>query len=80
MKRTYVMSTDVKSIGYDESSRIMEIEYLDSSLYQYENIPPIAHLALMTAQAKGLHINTNLKGIYPCVKIADGPAPSGSEK
>ena len=71
MKRTYVMSTDIKSIGYEESDRILEIEFLDSSVYQYQNVPKIAHLALMTAQAKGLHFHTNIKDIYPCVKIAE---------
>ena len=71
MKRTYVMSTDIKSIGYEESDRILEIEFLDSSVYQYQNVPKIAHLALMTAQAKGLHFHTNIKDVYPCVKIAE---------
>ena len=51
MKRTYVMSTDIKSIGYDEPTRTLEIEFLDSRIHQYENVPKIAHLALMTAQA-----------------------------
>ena len=71
MKRTYFMSTDIKSIGYEESDRILEIEFLDSSVYQYQNVPKIAHLALMTAQAKGLHFHTNIKDVYPCVKIAE---------
>ena len=71
MKRTYVMSTDIKSIGYEESDRILEIEFLDSSVYQYQNVPKIAHLALMTAQAKGLHFHTNIKDVYHCVKIAE---------
>ena len=71
MKRPYVMSTDIKSIGYEESDRILEIEFLDSSVYQYQNVPKIAHLALMTAQAKGLHFHTNIKDVYPCVKIAE---------
>jgi len=71
MQRTYVMSTDIKSIGYEEIGRILEIEFLDSSVYQYQNVPKIAHLALMTAQAKGLHFHTNIKDVYPCVKIAD---------
>ncbi len=71
MKRTYVMSTDLKSIGYDESSRILEIEFLDSSIHQYENVPKIAHLALMTAQAKGLHYLTEIKNVYPCIKLSN---------
>ena len=69
MKRTYVMSTDIKSIGYDDSLRMLEIEFLDSSIHQYENVPKIAHLALMTAQAKGLHYLTEIKNSYPCKVI-----------
>ncbi len=69
MKRTYVMSTDIKSIGYDDSLCMLEIEFLDSSIHQYENVPKIAHLALMTAQAKGLHYLTEIKNIYPCKVI-----------
>ena len=69
MKRTYVMSTDITSVGYDEPSRMLEIEFLDSSIHQYENVPKIAHLALMTAQAKGLHYLTEIKNSYPCKVI-----------
>ena len=69
MKRNYVMSTDIKSIGYDEPTRTLEIEFLDSSIHQYENVPKIAHLALMTAQAKGLHYLTEIKNVYPCKVI-----------
>ncbi len=72
MKRKYVMSTDIKSIGYDGRCRVLEIEFLNSSVYQFHNVPPIAHLALMTAQSKGLHFNTDIKNVYPCSKIADG--------
>lgn len=67
MKRTYVISTDIKSIGYDEPSRLLEIEFLDSSIHQYQPVPKIVHLALMTAQAKGLHYLTEIKNIYPTI-------------
>jgi hypothetical protein len=65
------MSTDMKSIGYEETARLLEIEFLDSSIYQFQNVPKIAHLALMTAQAKGLHFITNIKNNFPYVKVAD---------
>lgn len=65
MKRTYVISTDIKSIGYDETTHTLELEFLDSSIHHYENVPKIAHLALMTAQAKGLHYLTEIKNVYP---------------
>lgn len=71
MKRTYVMSTDIKSIGYDEPTRTLEIEFLNYSIHQYQNVPKIAHLALMTAQAKGLHYLTEIKNVYPSIKLSD---------
>ena len=40
MKRTYVMSTDIKSIGYDDSLRMLEIEFLDSKMYRKLPILP----------------------------------------
>ena len=72
MKRTYVMSTDIKSVGYDETEQILEIEFLDSTIFQYKKVPKIAHLALMTAQAKGLHFNTYIKNEYAGEEIANG--------
>jgi len=65
------MSTDIKSIGYEENARFLEIEFLDSSVYQFHAVPKIAHLALMTAQSKGLHFATHIKNFFPCVKITD---------
>jgi hypothetical protein len=72
MKRTYVMSTDLKSVGYDETAQILEIEFLNSAIVQYKNVSKIAHLALMTAQAKGLHFNTYIKNEFASERIADG--------
>lgn len=72
MQRTYVMSTDIKSVGYDEETRILEIEFFDASIYQYANVPKIAYTALLTAPYKGRHINANIRNQYPSVKIADG--------
>ena len=71
MERFYVMSSDIKSIGFEEASGTLEIEFLDGSILQYHNVPKIAHLALMTARAKGLHFRSYIQGKFPETKIAD---------
>ncbi len=71
MNRIYVMSSDIKSIGYDEGSCVLEIEFLDSSIHQYKNVPMIAHLALMTARAKGLHFRSYIQDNYPSTQITE---------
>ena len=71
MERIYVMSSDIKSIGFEEASGTLEIEFLDGSIHQYQNVPKIAHLALMTARANGLLFRSYIKGKFPETKIAD---------
>ena len=71
MERIYVMSSDIKSIGFEEASGTLEIEFLDGSILQYHNVPKIAHLALMTARAKALHFRSYIQGKFPETKIAD---------
>ena len=70
MDRIYVMSSEIKSVGYEENTGTLEVEFLDGSIHQYHNVPRIAHLALMTARAKGLHFNSYIRDKFPSDKIA----------
>lgn len=72
MERIYVMSSEIKSVGYDGDTGTLEVEFLDGSVHRYHNVPRIAHLALMTARAKGLHFNSYIRNKFPGGKIADG--------
>ena len=40
MDRKHVNSSDLKSVGYDEKSQILEIEFNNGGVYIYSKMPP----------------------------------------
>lgn len=49
MDRKKVNSSKLRSIGYDERARMLEIELNDGSIYQYGGVSPEVHRRLMSA-------------------------------
>ena len=39
MERKNVVSSNIKSIGYDESAMVLEVEFNNGAVYQYYNVP-----------------------------------------
>ena len=69
MDRKIVKSSNLKSIGYDQSSNILEIEFLSGGVYQYFNVPSQIYLGLMNATSKGNYFHTNIKEKYKYNRI-----------
>lgn len=61
MQRTHVSSSHIKSVGYDSASAILEIEFLDGSIYQYYNVPAYIYLGLMNASSHGIYLDRHVK-------------------
>lgn len=40
MKRIYVQSSNVASIGYDAQAGVLEVEFLNGGVYQYFEVDP----------------------------------------
>lgn len=70
MMRTPVSSSNIRSIGYDENSKILEIEFNNGSVYQYYNVPAEVYNGLMSAPSHGRYLDTYIKkGPYQYRKI-----------
>jgi hypothetical protein len=65
MDRQSVSSTSLKSVGYDPSARVLEIEFQSGEVYQYSGVPEADYTALMAASSKGSHFLGHLKDCYP---------------
>ena len=61
MRRDYVASSNIKSVGYDQSSQTLEVEFQNSFVYQYYNVPSQVYDALMAAPSKGQFLNSQIK-------------------
>lgn len=59
--RKPVTSSNIKSIGYDEPSRILEIEFVKGSVYQYSPVTAPAYQDLIKAPSIGKHFHTHIK-------------------
>lgn len=69
MGRIHVSSTNISSIGYDEATETLEIEFLSSAIYQYFNVPLNMHEQLMQAGSKGKFLHRHIKNKYPYSRV-----------
>lgn len=69
MIREPVASSNVSSIGYDEASQTLEVEFTGGSVYQYYNVEPMTFEQLRTASSKGAYVNTYIKNAYPYSRV-----------
>ena len=63
MNRTEVDSSQIKSVGYDEATLMLEVEFRYSgSVYTYFDVPKSEYDAMMAAESVGKYFNANIKG------------------
>jgi|TARA_B100000749_G_scaffold39746_1_gene27204 hypothetical protein len=62
MDRTPVVSSNIKSIGYDSNSKILEVEFTNMSVYRYYEVPEDVYEELMAAESKGSYLHRKIKG------------------
>ncbi len=61
MERKAVTSSAIASIGYEESSGTLEIEFRTGTVYRYENVPENVYQGLVTASSKGLYFDQHVR-------------------
>lgn len=69
MNRQPVSSSNIGSIGYDEDSQTLEIEFLNGGVYQYFDVPQHIYEELMSADSQGQYLAQNIKGAYRYSKV-----------
>jgi hypothetical protein len=69
MNRINVSSSNISSIGYDPSDSLLEIEFNDGSVYQYESVPESEYNGLMGASSHGQYFHQHIKDHYSYRKI-----------
>ncbi len=72
MKRTIVHSSTLSSVGYDEDTKVLELEFASQEVYMYYNVPPAIYFGLVIAPSKGSFFNEHVKDRYNYKKC--GPA------
>lgn len=65
MTRTPVDSSSIASLAYDAGLQILEVEFRNGSIYQYEHVQADDYRALMSADSKGAEFNRRIRPRHP---------------
>lgn len=68
MNRLEVDSSNIDSIGYDEETQTLEIEFR-VGIYQYEDVPQYVYYDFINADSKGRFFHQNIKYEYYCYRV-----------
>ncbi len=69
MNRDPVASSNITSIGYDEGSQTLEIEFNNGAIYQYYNVSAALFDQLMQAPSKGQFLHAYIRNAYPFSRV-----------
>jgi hypothetical protein len=73
MERTPVSSSNIVSAGYDEATRVMEVEFKTGKgtkgVYSYADVPKDIYDAFLAADSKGSFFHASIKGKYETRKL-----------
>ena len=64
MERQPVQSCNLKSVGYDNNLKNLEIEFHSGLIYQYQNVPSQIFANLLSAQSTGTFFTDKIKNRY----------------
>ena len=79
MERVPVESSSLRSVGYDEATETLEVEFLTGRVYRYENVPAQAHDWLMRSRGKGGYFNRMIRDRYAMHDVTPRPPETDLE-
>jgi hypothetical protein len=65
MRRRPVDSSVIRSVGYEPTTSILEIEFQTDRRYRYFAVPRSVYLALLDAPSPGTFFNKHIRDRYP---------------
>ena len=71
MKRELVESTAIRSVGYNEDKKLLEVQIRETGrIYQYHNVPLEEYFDFMDAKSLGEYYNRVIKEKYDYRELA----------
>lgn len=64
MERQTVKSRILRSVGYNESIKILEIEFQNGLVYQYLDVPPKVYADLMYSGEIGKYFSEKVRPLF----------------
>ena len=69
MERKRVNASNLRSIGYDTRSRVLEVEFSSGGIVQYSGVSEEVYLRLVNASSPGSYFHDNVEEDFPAKKV-----------
>ena len=70
MRRERVTSSSIAAIGYDPDTRTMEVEFHNTGVYRYTDVPAAVHRRFLRADSHGRFFNDHIRDRYTTTRLA----------
>ena len=64
MQMTNILSTTIDSIGYNNKTSSLRINFKNMTVYEYSDVPSNVYADLMRASSKGRYVKANISERY----------------
>ncbi|HYG39948.1 MAG TPA: KTSC domain-containing protein [Cytophagales bacterium] len=62
--KTYVESSAIEALGYNDIHRILRVWLISGRVYDYYNVPELQYKAFLDAESKGKFYNLVIKKLF----------------
>ena len=69
MERKKVNSSSIRTVGYDERGRVLEVEFNDGRINQYSGVSPEVHRRLISAPSIVSYFRDNIEESFPAKRV-----------
>ena len=69
MERKKVSSSSIRSVGYDERNRLLEVEFSDGHITQYSGVSAEVHRRLMSAPSMVSYFRDNVEESFTAKRL-----------
>lgn len=67
--RIQVSSSNLKSVGYDEEHKILEVEFKGGGIYRYKNVPKETFESFLSSPSLGKFFMGNIRNSFLCERL-----------
>ena len=69
MERKRISASNIRSVGYDPGSRVLEIEFTSGTILQFTGVSPEVHRQFMNAPSPGSFYQDKIDEHYPSKRV-----------
>jgi len=69
MERKRVSASNIRSVGYDARSRVLEVEFTNGGITQYSGVSDEVHRRLVNAPSPGSYFHDNIEENFTARRV-----------